>query len=1163
MRIIAVGFLCAGLAYCQQDPRGRIEGQVTDLTGAVVPRASVKAVNIETGVATIAVSNEQGSYELMYLNPGQYRVEVELAGFKRWTNPSVEVRTGERLRIDVRLEVGNITESVEVTAETPVLESVVSNLGQTITSRQTAELPLRGGSLAWLYTMTPGVVLPNLPAGGPWNVDQASLGRVAGGGLGSFDFNLDGVSSNAYGGRTAIVPPQDMVQELRIETNSFDAAVGHSTGGSVNITLKSGTNQLRGTLGVWLARGPLVTRNFFVNKFIFDPTTGPVTPEKIKAKTPLDNWWRGSVAVGGPVLLPRIYNGRNRTFWMFGFQSHDRSQPVQDTVGVPTEAQRNGDFSALLRLGSQYQIYDPFTTTPAGARVSRQPFPGNIIPPSRIAAAAKTILKYYPLPNTAGTADFQNNYATTTPKDQVLRQPVVRIDHNFSEKGRMFARYSHSDFTGHFDQYVPGSNVRGRQRGRPHRGAAFDYVRTLSPAWVVDTRLGFTWFREIQTFDNIPYDLKEFGFPSSLISQLDPRAVSFPMINVNGLLTLGNDSGFRQTYYSHSLLNTWSWIRGLHSVRFGADVRIQYDNSYSYGNVSPRLNFAETYTRGPLDNSPAAPNGQGLASLLLGIPTGGFVDLNDSWAEASRFYALFLQDDWRVRRKLTLNLGLRWELETPVTERFNRSASDFDFTTPNPIQAQAQANYARAPIPEVPVSAFRTLGGLTFAGRGGSPRNLRDAYYRALMPRFGLAYQVTPRTVFRTGYGIYFSLLGADFSDSQQPGFSQRTNVIPSNDNGITYVASISNPFPEGLQKPLGPAGGLLTYLGRSPGFYPRDGRRPYTQRWTANLQIEPLKRTVVEIGYLGSKSVRSRVSTAFNPVPRQYLSTLPVRDQPVIDMLSALVTNPFTGINGFEGTAFFTSRTTSRSQLLRPFPHFSDLSADLPAGAAWYHALTARFDRRFSGGLLLQANYTWSSTMEAVSYLNDTDPIPAHVVSNLDRPHRFNASGIWELPVGRGKPLLRQTPGWLNHVVGGWQTQAIFTWQAGPPLGFGNVIYSGTYDQIRLPSNQRSLERWFNTSGFERNSRLQLANNIRTFPLRIRQVRAPAINIWDMSAFKNFQIREGIRLQVRCEAEGALNHPNFNPPNTSPTSTLFGSITSTQTGEGERRMFVGLKLIF
>ena len=1163
MRFVIIAMLCAGTLWSQQDPRGRIEGQVTDFTGAVAPRAKVRAVNIETGVATVAVSNEQGSYEILYLNPGLYRVEAELEGFKRWTNPSVEVRTGERLRIDVRLEIGSVTDSIEVRDETPVLESVVSNVGQVITSRQTSELPLRGGSLAWLYTMAPGVVLPNLPAGGPWNIDQASLGRVEGGGLGSFDFNLDGVSNNAYGGRTAIVPPQDMVQELRIETNSFDASVGHSTGGSVNITLKSGTNQLHGTLGVWLAKGPLVTRNFFVNKFIFDPTTGPVTPEKIKANTPVDNWWRGSAAVGGPVVLPRIYNGRNRTFWMFGFQDHDRSQPVQNTVGVPTEAQRNGDFSALLRLGSQYQIYDPFTTTSLGARVSRQPFAGNVIPASRIVPAAKTILKYYPLPNTAGSADFQNNYATTTPKDQTLRQPVVRVDHNFSEKGRLFARYSHSNFAGHFDQYVPGSNVRGRVRGRPHRGAAADYVRVLSPSWVVDTRLGFTWFREIQTFDNIPYDLKEFGFPSSLVSQLDPRAVSFPMINVNGLLTLGNDSGFRQTYYSHSLLNTWSWIKGLHSVRFGADVRLQYDNSYNYGNVSPRLNFAETYTRGPLDNSPAAPNGQALASLLLGIPTGGYVDLNDSWAEASRFYALFLQDDWRVRKRLTLNLGLRWELETPVTERFNRSARDFDFLTPNPIEARAQANYARAPIPEVPASAFRTLGGLTFAGRGGNPRGLRDANYRTLMPRFGLAYQLTNRTVVRAGYGIFFALLGADFSDSQQPGFSQRTNVVPSNDNGITYVASISNPFPEGLQKPLGPAGGLLTYLGRSPGFFPSDGRRPYTQRWSLNVQVEPLKRTVFEVGYLGSKSVRQRVSTAFNPVPRQFLSTLPFRDQAVIELLSALVANPFVGLSGFEGTSFYTSKTTSRSQLLRPFPHFSDLSADLPAGAAWYHAFVARFDRRFSGGLLLQANYTWSATMEAISYLNDTDSIPAHVVSNLDRPHRISASGVWELPVGKGRPLLRQSHGWLEYVVGGWQTQVILNWQSGPPLGFGNVIYRGTYDQIRLPANQRSLERWFNTEGFERNSRLQLANNLRTFPLRIRQARAPGIHIWDMSAFKNFRLREGVRLQLRCEAEGALNHPNFNPPNTSPTSTLFGAVTATQTGEGERRAFVGVKVIF
>ncbi|MBI3679342.1 MAG: TonB-dependent receptor [Acidobacteria bacterium] len=1152
-----------GLLFAQQDPRGRIEGLITDSTGAAVPRASLKATNTATHVTVGAVSNEQGVYEIPYLNPGTYRLEAEMSGFKHWAQPSLEVRTGERLRIDIRLDVGSITESIEVTAETPVLESVSSTVGQVITSRQTSELPLRGGSLAWLYTLAPGVILQGLPAGGPWNIEQASAARVAGGGLGSFDFNLDGVSSNSYGGRTAFVPPQDMVQELRIDTTSYDAAIGHSTGGAINISLKSGTNGLHGVLGLWLAKGPMVTRNFFLNKFIYDPATGPVTPEKIKANTPVDSWWRSSIAVGGPVYIPKVYDGRNRTFWMFGFQSHNRAQPVLQNVAVPTEAQRNGDFSALLRLGLQYQIYDPFTTTPAGARLSRQPVAGNIIPASRIDASARNILKYFPLPNTAGTSDGQQNFSIATPKNQVLHQPVVRIDHNFSATDRMFFRYSRTDFEGHFDRYVAGSDVRGRSLRRPHRGAALDNVWVISPEWALDSRYGFTWFQEYQSFDNIGFDLKEFGFPASLTSELNPKAVSFPQINVNGLLQLGNDGGFRQTYYSHSLLNTMSWTKGLHSVRFGADLRLLYDNSVTYGNVSPRLNFDQNYTRGPLDNSPNAPFGQGLSSLLFGIPTGGFVDLNDSRAESSRFYAFFTQDDWRITRKLTLNLGLRWEVETPTVERYNRATGDFDFATTNPIEAQARLQYARAPIPEVPAGAFRTLGGVTFLGMGGKPRTVRDSYYGAVMPRIGFAYQLTPRMVIRAGYGIFYALLGADFSDVSQPGFNQRTNVVPTNNNGVTYVASISNPLPNGLEKPQGSAGGLLTFLGRTPGFFASDGRRSYTQRWNFNIQVEPMKKTLVEIGYMASRSVRQQVTTQFNGVPRKYLSTSPVRDQAAIDFLSSNVTNPFVGINGFNGAALYISQTASRGQLLRPYPHFTDLSTSLPAGFSWYHALITRLDRRFSGGFLMLANYTWSTTMEALSYLNDTDSSLYRGVSDLDRPHRFAASGLWELPIGKGKQLLAGSPGWLDQVAGGWQVQAIYTGQAGAPLAFSNVIYRGTYDQLSLPAAERKLERWFNTSGFETNSRLQLANNIRAFPARIRQVRAPGINLWDLSAFKNFRIREGLRLQVRGEAEGALNHPNFDAPNTNPANTLFGTVTGTSSGEGERRIFVGLKLIF
>ena len=1162
-RLVIVIF-AAALSLCAQDPRGTVTGQVTDTSGAVVPGVSVRATNLETNVAAAAVSNAQGAYEIPYLLPGRYKVDAELAGFKGFSQSPVELRTGERIRLDVSLAPGDVKEVMQVTAQATVLEAATATVSQVMSSRQVSELPLRSGSVAFLFNMAPGVIMTALPYDGPWNIDQASNISVGGGGAQSADFNIDGVNNNGKGGATSFVPPPDMVQEVRVEANSYDSAVGHTTGGSINITLKSGTNTLHGSIGASVASGPMLTRNFFSNKFIFDPTTGPITPEKIKANTPSSRWLRESATVGGPVYLPKLYDGRNKSFWMFGYQSHNRRRPLAASQTVPTEAQRNGDFSALLAVGSQYQIYDPFTIVPAtGGRFSRQPLPGNRIAASRIDPAAKALLKYYPQPNSAGTIDGLNNYARTRQENQDLYQPVARIDHNFSEAHRMFARYSHSDFFGHFDEWVPGSAVRGRRRKRPHRGVALDNVFVLSNSMVFDVRYGFTWFKEYQSYDNIGWDLKEFGFPASLISQLPPAAISFPEIGVTGLLPLGNDGGFNSPTYNHSLLTVLNWTRGAHSLRLGFDGRTLYDNSYTYGNVSPVLNFAETYTRGPVDNSTAAPTGQALASLLFGIPTGGGVDLNASKAEHSNFYAAFLQDDWRISRKLTLNLGLRWEIDTPLTERFNRSSRDFDFATPSPIQALAQAQYAKAPIAEIAASAFRTPGGLTFLGVGGQPREQRQGYMRAFMPRFGLAWQVRPRMVVRGGYGIFFGMIGADFADVTQPGFNQRTNVIASNDNGQHYVASISNPLPNGLEQPKGAAGGMLTFLGRSPGFSSSDGRRPYTQRWSASVQVEPFANSVVEVSYMGTRSVRLRSSTQFNPVPSQYLSTAPVRDQARIDFLSTNVTNPFVGIDGFQGTTFYTSRTIGRSQLLRLLPEFGGLSAGLPAGSSWYNALTARFERRFSRGFMMQANYTWSKTLEAMGYLNDTDSLPEHVVSNLDRPHRVVLLGIYEIPFGRGRRFAPGAKGILDHVIGGWQMQAVWQFQSGPPLNWGNVIYTGKFTDLKLASDQRSLSRWFNTDGFERASAKQLASNIRTFPSRISGIRADGMNLADLSLFKNFRLHERVKLQLRAEAEGVMNHPNFDPPNVAPTSSLFGSVTRTQTGQEERRVFVGLKLLF
>jgi hypothetical protein len=1147
-----------------QDPRGSAGGQVTDASGAAIPGAAIQLRHAGTNIVTRASTNEAGQFESPYLPIGEYTVTVEASGFKLWTRSGVQVRIGDRIRLDVRMEVGTMTETVEVKGEAPLLESVTGSIGQVISAKQLSNLPLRSGSIAWTYSMAPGAVLTAMPYDGPWNIDQSSNIAVAGVARGGIDFNLDGVSNNSYNGATAFVPPADMVEEIRVDTTSYDAAVGHTAGGSVNVSLKSGTNAFHGAVGASVSSGPMMTRNFFTNSFIFNPTTGPVTAEKIKANTPSVRWLRTTAAVGGPVYIPKLYDGRNKTFWMFGYQSHERRRPVAGQYAVPTAAMKNGDFSSLLAAGASYQIYDPYSTVPApNGRFRRNPVPNNVIPASRIDATTRKILGYYPEPNAAGTPDGLNNYQRTRQDTQDLYQPIARLDHNFNEKHRLFARYSHSDFFGHFDELVSGSNVRGRRRRRPHRGMALDQTYVVSPQAVVNLRYGLTWFNEFESFDNIGFDLREFGLPQNLISQLDPVGISFPQLNVTGYMQLGNDGGFNRVNYSHSLLGVLNWNKGKHALKMGFDGRMLLENNKTYGAVSPVYTFGETYTRGPLDNSPVAPAGQGLASLLYGIPTAGGIDLNDSRAERSRFYGLFVQDDWRITRSLTLNLGLRWEYESPISERFNRTSRDFDFTTVNPIQQQARAQYARAPIPEINAADFRTVGGLTFAGVNGLPRTVRNPYYNALMPRIGFAWQWSSKTVIRGGYGIFFSLLGAEFDDVSQPNFNRRTNIVSSLDNGQTYVASISNPVPGGLDKPVGARDGLTTFLGRGPGFFSEDGRRPYTQRFSASIQMEPAAGSVAELGYIGSRSTRLRVPTPMNAIGRQYLSQSPERDQAVIDYLSARTSNPFLGIPGFAGTAFFAGANTTREQLLLPYPHFAGLSTGLPAGASWYHALTARYERRFTKGFLLQANYTWSKTMEAITYLNPYDLAPEHVISTIDRPHRVTASGVYEMPFGRGKRYLTGAAPVLNHIVGGWQVQAIFQLQSGPPLNFGNLIYRGTWQDLEAVPGGRSLQQWFNTAPFERNAQRQLAQNIRSLSSRTGAVRAHGINLWDLSAHKNFRIYEKVTVQLRGEAEGAMNTPNFSPPNMAPANTLFGRVTATQTGQEERRIFVGLKFLF
>jgi hypothetical protein len=534
--------------------------------------------------------------------------------------------------------------------------------------------------------------------------------------------------------------------------------------------------------------------------------------------------------------------------------------------------------------------------------------------------------------------------------------------------------------------------------------------------------------------------------------------------------------------------------------------------------------------------------GQELASMLLGIPAGS-MSVAASSALQDKYYALFLHDDFKVTSRLTLNLGLRYELETPMTERYNRLVAGFAASESNPIESAAIANYARAPTPELAPSAFRVLGGYTFLNERGAARSPFRGEKNNFLPRIGFAYQLAPKTVLRGGYGIYYDSLGVNAQVALQTGFSQSTPIQASLDNGLSFVASLANPFPNGLISAPGPTAGLRTNLGQGINFYNYDLKHPYSQRWSMGVQQVLPGAWLIDASYVANRGVRLPVTRQLNETPARYLSTSPTRDQATIDYLSAAFPNPFRGLDPIYGA------TISRAGLLRPYPHFGSITTEEPIGYSWYHSLQTRIERRFSRGYTFQLSYVWSKNMEAVEFLNPTDPAPVEVISAFDRRHRLAASGIWEIPVGRGRALGSRMPSVLNFVAGGWQLGGVASIQSGAPLNWGNVIFNGDVDDIVLPAGERSVDRWINTgAGFNRNSSQQLGSNIRTFPLRFSGIRQDVLSRWDFSLIKNFTIYEDVTFQFRAEVFNAWNHASFSAPNLSPISSAFGTITGTAT---------------
>jgi hypothetical protein len=1162
-----MALLIGGALCLAQDPRGSILGRITDPSGAVITGAEIRAVNKETGVATTARANDAGNYILPNLLPGSYNATVERPGFKRFVREGIEVRVGEKLTLDVALDVGAVTESVTVTSQAPLLESTSASIGQVVDHQRLVDLPSPSSSVIFQIALTPGVTSLVAPGGNfaPDREGDSNQFAVSGAPSGSNMVMIDGNPTDIKGSITLHAIPE-VVEEVQVQTTPIDASSGRAIGAFINMVMKSGTNKYHGDLVYSYIGRVLTAMDFFTKRNLYNPANAPVTETKKKAAWPGANTKRYRIGASGPLTIPKLYKGQDRTFWTFGFEGMTSSLLTPATTTMPDAAQRTGNFSRLLAIGSQYQIYDPSTIAAAASgRFSRQPFAGNIIPASRIAPIAKQLLEYYPIPNLAGTVDGLNNFAYPNVSPQTYDSEMARVDHVLSASQRLSLTVTRKYHDHNYDPI--GTKAYSSEMDRKQHTVSLSDSITVRPNLILDVRYGATRYGDSRFSKTRGFDLSTLGMPASLVNQLDRNYTTVPRLAINGYFTLGGgaQAGAASTYapYTyHDILVQAMHMRGNHNIRVGTEFRVTQQSNTNLGNLTPSYSFAETWTRGPLDNSPIAPVGQSLATFILGLPTGGSIDRKDTSAVTSKYQAFFVQDDWKVSRKLTVNVGLRLEFERPTTERFNRTAIGYDFATANPIQDAARAAYARAPIPEVSAANFKTTGGLLFAGAEGNPRGLWNTDFNNLGPRIGLAYMLRPTTVVRAGYALFYSALGADTIGVYQPGYTATTSIVPSTNNGITFVATTQNPFPSGLLPIAGNSNGVKTFLGQGITALRRDLHNPYMQRWNLSVQQALKYRTMVDVAYIGSRGLGLQYGATISTVPAQYLSTLPVRDQKTIDYLSQQVPNPFAALPEFAGTGLATTNV-SRSQLLTPYPQYSGVSQTASDGYSWYHALQARLEKRLSAGFTATGSFTWSKSMDASTRLNSSDLSPYRSISSFDRPLNLTISAIYQLPFGRKHRWLSSSR-WLDRAVGGWSLQGMYIGQSGAPIDFGNVIFSGKISDIVLPNSQRTVDRWFNTdAGFERNSARQLGSNIRTFPLRFSGLRADGMNCTNLSLFKTTRITERLGIQLRAEATNAFNHSMFiSSPTTSPTSSLFGAMpSSTVQSNLPRRVVVGAKL--
>jgi hypothetical protein len=1155
------GFLLLGLLALTlhaQQQTAELDGRITDTSGAAIADASITVSNGARGIHNVTTTDNTGWFTFPLLSPADgYELKVSKNGFKETTRTNIILQVAQTAQVNITLAVGASTESVTVTGAPPLLDAETSSIGQVITSHTITNLPLNGRSSFRLIQLTPGVnfnqsaygQFGDVPVNTTWDTNFS----INGGQAQSNEFLIDGVpSSVGFFNQITTIPSVDDTEEFKVESDNLSAEYGRFTGGVINVTTKSGTNEIHGSAFEFLRNNILNADDYF-NK-----GKGKATPS-FKM-----NQFGGTL--GGPVILPRVYHGINKTFFFADYQGTRRIQGASFLGTVPTDLQRKGDFSQTYNSkGALITIYNPFSTVANPSNPSqyiRTAFAGNVIPPALVDPVAKAIMAYYPEPNATGAAFTNaNNYVNNAPLRVAQSQGSARVDENVTDRYHFFGRFGWllTDLTqpNTFGNLATGGAGAVGTTQFHSWSFAFDNTITLKPTLFLTVNYGWArWFQSRKTL-SYGFDNASLGFPSSFVSSV--TIPMFPSVNIASFSATNGQSFLLNGNDTHSVLTSLTKILGRHTIIVGTDTRLHLINFFNVGAASGTFSFANAQTQGPNPNTTSTTAGNAFASFLLGVGSSGSMPIGSGNALKDWYVAGYVQDNIRLTPKLTLNAGLRYEEESPYTDRHNM-LNYFNNTVASPAANPTFPNLS---------------GGLVFAGVGGAPSSVYDWNTKQFSPRAGFAYTPVASTVIRGGGGIVFAPL--ELSSNAvgfvpTTGFSSSTNWAPTTSGGLIPQDLLKNPFPQGLVKPSGNSLGAGTSLGQSLSVWGQHPKTPMAYQWNFGIQRQVPWQILAEGAYVASRGLRLTHNFNGNSLNPSHWS--------MGTALQAQVANPF---KPFVSVGNLSSATIAEQQLLLPYPQFTGLSmVNQTWGDSDYQSAQFKINKRTSHGVSVLAVYTvskWLSNVTSqdapIGTTNNTgvqnwyDLRAEKSLSENDIPQSLTINVVAELPVGRGRFLLPNAHGPLEKIVGGWSVSGIINQQKGVPLALAATTTIGgnrpnwvTGVNPNLSSSRTKAEKvaeWFNTGAFNTPAAFTLGNVPRT----IGNIRSPGMHNLDLTMVKETQLLERLHMQFRAEAFNLTNTAHFGLPDTSLSSTTYGQLTNLLPSPWARQIQFAAKLTF